>query len=284
MKSFYALISFLSVPFITLVSPHWLKIQGVGPCWSVLWLLPFSLRFGSWLGFVAGLSLGLILDALTLGGASYIPSLAFLGVFWGYLGGRSKQVNSPINLGLHSLFGAGIVGSSLWAQKLFYYGSFLALTWFNAWSLHTLMAELIITGLMAPTQGQVEVLETCITELPPFQKDQFRASHFGIIFQLFNLIPYLSVIENITLPCLFSSYRKARALQSSRSLAEEAKRLCSELDIQDTLLNKPTHRLSLGQQQRVAIARALIGQPEIIIADEPTSALDHERKERFLIL
>ncbi len=142
----------------------------------------------------------------------------------------------------------------------------------------------LITGLMAPTQGQIEVLETCITAFPPFQKDQFRASHFGIIFQLFNLIPYLSVIENITLPCLFSSYRKARALQSSRSLAEEAKRLCSELDIQDTLLNKPTHRLSLGQQQRVAIARALIGQPEIIIADEPTSALDHERTERFINL
>ena len=80
------------------------------------------------------------------------------------------------------------------------------------------------------------------------------------------------------LPCTFSKQRKENALQQSKSLEEEAKRLCNELDISDDLLTKSVQDLSIGQQQRVAIARALIGQPEIIIADEPTSALDDERK------
>jgi len=92
------------------------------------------------------------------------------------------------------------------------------------------------------------------------------------------------VIENIILPCTFSNSKKQKALLISSSLEEEAKRLCRELDITDTLLNKPVNQLSIGQQQRVSIARAIIGQPEIIIADEPTSALDNERKNQFMTL
>jgi len=142
----------------------------------------------------------------------------------------------------------------------------------------------VITGLIKPNRGQINVLDTDLTTLNPIACDQFRADHFGIIFQLFNLLPYLTVIENIILPCTFSNSRKQKALLISSSLEDEAKRLCRELDITDTLLNKPVNQLSIGQQQRVSIARAIIGQPEIIIADEPTSALDNERKNQFMTL
>lgn len=140
----------------------------------------------------------------------------------------------------------------------------------------------LLTGLIPPSSGRVSILDTDITTLRHTQCDRFRADHFGIIFQLFNLIHYLSVIENITLPCMFSASRKKKALLTSGSLDKDARRLCHELDISDDLLTKPVHYLSIGQQQRVAIARALIGQPEIIIADEPTSALDNDRKKQFM--
>jgi len=140
----------------------------------------------------------------------------------------------------------------------------------------------LITGLMSPNQGEITILGTDITTLSAVQADRFRADHFGIIFQLFNLVPYLSVVENIVLPCTFSKVKREKALRESGSLEAEAKRLCKELDIEDELLEKPVQNLSIGQQQRVAIARAVIGQPEMIIADEPTSALDAQRRDKFM--
>ncbi|RAP34572.1 methionine ABC transporter ATP-binding protein [Candidatus Marinamargulisbacteria bacterium SCGC AG-439-L15] len=142
----------------------------------------------------------------------------------------------------------------------------------------------LITGLIKPNSGLIRIMQTEISHLTTVQCDRFRADHFGIIFQLFNLIPYLSVLENVLLPCSFSKLKREKALSQSTSLESEARRLCEELDINDDLLKKPVYQLSIGQQQRVAIARAMIGQPEIIIADEPTSALDNERKEQFLAL
>lgn len=142
----------------------------------------------------------------------------------------------------------------------------------------------ILTGLLTPSQGTVRILNTDITTLSAIQCDRFRADHFGIIFQLFNLIPYLSVIENIVLPCTFSKVKTKKVLTRALSLEEEASRLCHDLDITPSLRNTPVHRLSIGQQQRVAIARAMMGQPELIIADEPTSALDDDRKHHFMNL
>jgi len=142
----------------------------------------------------------------------------------------------------------------------------------------------ILTGLTQPINGNIHILGTDITLLSKVKSDQFRADHFGIIFQLFNLIPYLSVIENIILPCTFSNTRKQKALTNSLSLRDEAIRLCKELAIENHLITMPVNQLSIGQQQRVSIARALIGQPEIIVADEPTSALDKLRKELFMNL
>ncbi|MFT6028313.1 MAG: putative ABC transport system ATP-binding protein [Oleiphilaceae bacterium] len=143
----------------------------------------------------------------------------------------------------------------------------------------------LLGGINLPDTGRIELLGTDISQLKQSRRDQFRADHIGFIFQLFNLIPYLSVIENITLACEFSSSRKARALLQSNSLEKEAYRLLSHLQLHDrSILNKPVSDLSVGQQQRVAVARALIGSPEIIIADEPTSALDTDTREHFLQL
>ena len=102
---------------------------------------------------------------------------------------------------------------------------------------------------------------------------------------MFNLIPYLSLLENVTLPCRFSKKRHAKALEKEQSLENEAVRLLNQLGIHDqSLMQRKVTELSMGQQQRVATARALIGAPEIIIADEPTSALDADSREAFLKL
>jgi putative ABC transport system ATP-binding protein len=139
----------------------------------------------------------------------------------------------------------------------------------------------LLTGILRGYQGSVRVLSVLLEKLPPQNLDSFRAHHVGYIFQMFNLIPSISVKENIQLPCLISHHRAKRIVE--KSLEQEVRRLATDLGIEPTL-HKAVTQLSMGQQQRVAVARALIGQPEIIIADEPTSALDSDRRERFIAL
>lgn len=141
----------------------------------------------------------------------------------------------------------------------------------------------LLAGVLTPDRGEVTVLGQSLNTLSASKKDSFRANHIGFIFQQFNLLPYLSVIENITLPCSFSSVRKNRALQQSKTLTAEAIRLLNALGLNDPeLLQRSVNELSVGQQQRVAAARAMLGSPDVIIADEPTSALDNEHRQAFI--
>jgi putative ABC transport system ATP-binding protein len=103
----------------------------------------------------------------------------------------------------------------------------------------------------------------------------------GYIFQQFNLLPYLSVLDNVLLPCRFSARRREQAAREGGARAQAAQ-LLEAMGLPQTLWKRQAMQLSVGQQQRVAAARALIGHPEVVIADEPTSALDEDRREAFL--
>jgi putative ABC transport system ATP-binding protein len=143
----------------------------------------------------------------------------------------------------------------------------------------------LLAGVVVPQQGTIMVNGCQLNELHSAVRDRFRADYIGFIYQMFNLIPYLSVVGNVTLPCRFSSRRRDRASALSSGYKNEALRLLKHLGMdQATVINKPVNELSVGQQQRVAAARALIGTPAILIADEPTSSLDADRREAFIKL
>ncbi len=138
----------------------------------------------------------------------------------------------------------------------------------------------LLTGVLHCQQGSANVLGRDMAKMSGSQRDAFRGSHLGYIFQLFNLIPYLSVVENITLPCRLHAERRKRV---KGTLDHEAHTIAARLGI-EPLLHEKVVNLSVGQQQRVAAARSLMGAPELIVADEPTSSLDFDHRERFIEL
>ena len=135
----------------------------------------------------------------------------------------------------------------------------------------------LLGGVQRAQSGHIRLLGQDLGQLSAGARDRFRVDHTGYIFQQFNLLPFLSVRENVELPCRFSRLRANRARQRHGSIDAAAAALLDHLGLR-------ADELSIGQQQRVAAARALIGQPELVIADEPTSALDFDAREAFLQL
>jgi putative ABC transport system ATP-binding protein len=138
----------------------------------------------------------------------------------------------------------------------------------------------LLAGVQANYRGSVKVLGQEWRLLSGPQRDQFRAAHIGLIFQQFNLIPYLNALENVCLPLQF--LRKKKSLASTVNSKEAARSLLVSLGVHADLHTKPARLLSVGQQQRVAAVRAMIGKPELILADEPTSSLDHANQMQFI--
>ena len=136
----------------------------------------------------------------------------------------------------------------------------------------------LLCGIVSPQVGRIEVLGTDIGALSGPARDHFRAEHFGIIFQMFNLLPYGTVLDNVILPLAFAASRRRRAGAAQSA----ALQLLQRLGLGPEFAGRSSTKLSVGQQQRVAAARALIGSPELIVADEPTSALDRDRQMAFL--
>jgi putative ABC transport system ATP-binding protein len=139
----------------------------------------------------------------------------------------------------------------------------------------------LLAGVLVADEGRVCLLGHDWSKLSGAARDRCRVAHVGYIFQQFNLLPYLSVVDNVLLPCRFSARRREQASRQ-RGAREEAEHLLDQMGLDRKLWQRQALQLSVGQQQRVAAARALIGQPEVVIADEPTSALDEDRREAFL--
>ena len=142
----------------------------------------------------------------------------------------------------------------------------------------------LLGGVLLPTHGQLEMLGAQLPAMTAPSRDRFRADNIGIIFQQFNLIPYLSVLDNVLLPLRLSCRRNTQAMARGASPRSEAMRLLGQLGLVGAIARREATRLSVGQQQRVAAARALIGRPGVLIADEPTSAMDAELQAVFVDL
>jgi len=131
---------------------------------------------------------------------------------------------------------------------------------------------LSIGGMLRPTKGQVFINNSDIYTMSERERAAFRAENVGFVFQLFHLVPYLNVIDNVLLPA---------GVGGSRYSQEEAKDLLNRLDLTERIYHKPAE-LSAGEKQRTAVARALLKRPRIILADEPTGNLDPENAEEII--
>jgi ABC-type lipoprotein export system ATPase subunit len=128
----------------------------------------------------------------------------------------------------------------------------------------------LISGAQVPVTGTIRVGQTLITEFDDRQRRLFRISKVGFVFQEFELIEYLNVLENILLPYYLNS-----VLRLDRPVRQRAGELAESMGL-SSLLDRRPRQLSHGQRQRVALCRALITQPGILLADEPTASLDRQ--------
>ena len=143
----------------------------------------------------------------------------------------------------------------------------------------------LIAGTLLPQAGSIAIDGVAMTGLSASARDRLRADRIGVLFQQFNLLPFLTPVENVLLPCRFSALRRQRAIARFGSVEQTAETLLERLGLGDARLRATrASSLSVGQQQRVAAARAVIGGPGLVIADEPTSALDADARDDFLAL
>lgn len=143
----------------------------------------------------------------------------------------------------------------------------------------------LVCGVLTGFAGEIRLAGQSIGRLSARQRDRLRADSIGVLFQQFNLLPYLNLVDNVCLPCSLSRTRRQAAIARSGSVRAEAVRLLERLQLPPREYGtRAVAQLSIGQQQRVAAARALIGAPQLLIADEPTSALDSKGRDLFMQL
>ncbi|WP_308366027.1 MULTISPECIES: ABC transporter ATP-binding protein [unclassified Microbulbifer] len=135
----------------------------------------------------------------------------------------------------------------------------------------------LLAGILVAPGARLELLGRPLGSLGGRDRDRFRARYIGVVFQQFNLIPYLSVLDNIRLAATFGG-------GAAGDVRERARGLLAQLKLGEGLLSRKVPELSVGQQQRVAIARALVNGPQLLLVDEPTSALDSEARDAFVQL
>ena len=134
----------------------------------------------------------------------------------------------------------------------------------------------LLSGILVPGQGKIDVDGTVISALSQEDRQDFRALRMGLVFQEFELLEYLTVLDNILLP-----FRLNPILQLTQEADQRARQFCEEVGLADKIKRYPGH-LSQGERQRVAVCRALVTQPVVIFGDEPTGNLDPANRDHVI--
>ena len=134
----------------------------------------------------------------------------------------------------------------------------------------------LLAGILTPGQGSIIIEDYNLAELGQEDRQDFRALKMGLVFQEFELLEYLSVLDNVLLP-----FRVSPVLKLNNEVIDNAKSLCEEIGLGDKLNRYPGH-LSQGEKQRVAVCRALVTNPVLLLCDEPTGNLDRENRDHVI--
>lgn len=132
----------------------------------------------------------------------------------------------------------------------------------------------LLGGMLSPTQGRVWLANTSLYEITATERTHLRREKIGFVFQTFNLVPYLTALENVQVPLYLAG-------MTGSEQQRRATELLQHVGLGDRLGHKPS-QLSTGQQQRVALARTLANNPPVVLADEPTGNLDPDSRSRVL--